>query len=76
MKTVSTIGLRLAGGGFLLAAFLQWLTFDYPDTNPFAPGAIFAPGMLSQLFNWIFVCLLGTTGIVLIGLARSWGQKR
>jgi len=37
---------------FLVAAFLQWITYEYPDVNPFAFGAIFPPGMLSQLFNW------------------------
>lgn len=75
MKAVSVVVLQVLGGLFVIAAFLQWITFDYPDVNPFAPGAIFAPGMLSQLFNWILVCFLGTIGVLLISFARSWRQK-
>lgn len=76
MKSLCVAVLKLVGGLFLVAAFLQWIAYDYPDVNPYAFGAIFAPGMLSQLFNWILVCLLGTIGAVLIGFARSWAQKR
>jgi heme A synthase len=53
---------RVIGVVLLAAAFLQWVTFDYPDVNPFRPGAIFAPGMLSQVLNWLLVCVLGTIG--------------
>ncbi|PBB16544.1 hypothetical protein [Mesorhizobium sp. WSM4313] len=76
MKALCIAGLRLVGGVLIVAAVLQWATFDYPDINPFAPGAILAAGMLSQLFNWILVCLLGTTGVVLIGFGRSWRQQK
>ncbi|WP_027170506.1 hypothetical protein [Mesorhizobium sp. WSM3224] len=76
MKALCAACLQVVGGAFLVVALLQWVTYEYPDLNPFMPGAIFAPGMLSQLFNWIFVCLLGTTGAVLIGFARSWQQQR
>jgi len=44
------------------AAFLQWLTFDYPDINPFWPGAIFVPGVLSQVLNWLIICILAAVG--------------
>jgi hypothetical protein len=32
---------RAIGVALIAAAFMQWLTFDYPDINPFWPGAIF-----------------------------------
>ncbi|RWB91155.1 MAG: hypothetical protein EOQ52_06935 [Mesorhizobium sp.] len=76
MKAACIAVLQLVGGVFIVAAFLQWATFEYPDINPFGPGAIFATGMLSQLFNWILVCLLGTTGVLLIGFARRWSQQK
>lgn len=76
MKALSVALLQLVGGSLIAAAFLQWVTYEYPDINPLAPAAIFAPGMLSQPFNWILVCLLGTTGVVLIGFARSWRQRQ
>lgn len=47
---------------FMFLAFLQWVTFDYPDVNPFWPGAIFAPGMASQILNWGVVCILAVVG--------------
>ena len=43
-------------------AFFQWLTFDYPDINPFYPGAILMPGVMSTILNWLFVCILLTIG--------------
>ncbi len=50
-------------GIFLMAlAFFQWITFEYPNVNPFGPGAIFAPGMVSQILNWLLVCILGSIG--------------
>jgi hypothetical protein len=75
MKALCVALLQLVGGVFILTAFLQWLTYAYPDINPFAPGAILMPGMLSPLFNWILVCLLGSTGLVLIGFASSWRRQ-
>ena len=62
IKGILKISSKIIGIGFMLLAFLQWITFDYPDVNPFRPGAIFAPGMISQIFNWFFVCILGTIG--------------
>lgn len=76
MKAAIVTMLQLGGGVFIVVAVLQWATYEYPDINPFAPGPIFAPGMLSQPFNWMLVCLLGTTGVVLIGFARSWRQQQ
>ncbi|PWJ84377.1 hypothetical protein C8D77_13311 [Mesorhizobium loti] len=74
MKSIVNVVLQIVGGLFILAAFLQWITFDYPDVSPYIPFAIFAPGMMSQMINWIFVCLLGTIGFVMIGFARR--EKR
>ncbi|CDX55590.1 exported hypothetical protein [Mesorhizobium plurifarium] len=76
MKALCVAALQVVGGAFIAVAFLQWATYEYPAINPFAPGAILAPGMLSQLFNWILVCLLGTTGLVLIGFAQSWRRQQ
>jgi len=53
---------RAIGVVLIAAAFIQWITFDYPDINPFWPGAIFVPGMLSQVLNWLIVCILATIG--------------
>lgn len=53
---------RAIGVVLMAAAFIQWLTFDYPDVNPFWPGAIFVPGVLSQVLNWLIVCILATVG--------------
>jgi len=61
-RDILKIASKIIGIGFLLLAFIQWLTFGYPDVNPFWPGAIFAPGLISQFFNWIFVCILGAIG--------------
>ncbi len=52
MKALCAACLQVVGGVFLVVALLQWVTYEYPDINPFRPGAIFAPGMLSQLFNF------------------------
>lgn len=62
---------KLAGILLMLLAFLQWLTFDYPDVNPFWPGAIFASGVISQVFNWVIVCVIGACGFGLF----SWGRS-
>lgn len=61
--------------GFLLMtlAFLQWITFEYPDVNPLWPGAILAPGMLSQILNWLVVCVTGASGWFLF---QEIGKKR
>jgi len=53
---------KIIGIGFMILALLQWITFDYPDVNPFWPGSIFASGMITQFFNWILVCILGAIG--------------
>lgn len=62
MKTMLRLVARVIGVTLMAAAFLQWLSFDYPDVNPFWPGAIFAPRMLSQVANWLLVCVLATVG--------------
>ena len=46
---------------FLTAAVLQWLTFEYPDINPFS-ASIFTPGAISQVLNWVIVVVLATIG--------------
>jgi hypothetical protein len=58
MKGILKIASKIIGIGFMLLGFLQWITFDYPDGNPLWPCSIFAPGMIFQFFNCIFVCIL------------------
>ena len=62
MGTLLKLLSKIVGCVFMLLAFLQWITFDYPDVNPFWPGAIFAPGMLSQVLNWLVVSVLSCVG--------------
>jgi hypothetical protein len=62
MKLALALVCRLVGVVLMLAAFWKWISFDYPDVNPFSFGAAFAPGMLSQALNWILVCILATAG--------------
>lgn len=61
---------RVIGVVIMAAAFLQWITFDYPDFNPFWPGAIFVPGVLSQVLNWLIVCVLAVIGWVFFTLGQ------
>lgn len=57
LNTIVNLVLQFVGGLFLLAAFLQWITFDYPDVSPYMPFAIFAPGMMFQMINYLlFAC--------------------
>ncbi len=70
MKALLRWAAQLTGVLFMAAAFLQWLTFDYPDINPFWPGATLAPGMLSQVFNWAVVCVLAAIGWGLFTLGK------
>jgi len=62
LKKIMKMLSKIIGIIFMLLAFTQWIAFDYPDVNPFWPGAIFAPGMISQFFNWLIVCVLATIG--------------
>ena len=61
---------------FIVLAILQWVSFDYPDVNPFIPGAIFAPGMLSQLVNFAIVVGLASIGIGFFKLANLLKKGR
>lgn len=62
LKAIARLVARVVGTVFMAAAVLQWLTFNYPDINPFWPGAVFASGLLSQVLNWLLVCVLATIG--------------
>ncbi|MDE3756780.1 hypothetical protein I7G60_01445 [Sinorhizobium meliloti] len=54
---------------FIVAAVFQWVSFDYPDVNPFWPGAVFTAGTIGQVINWLIVCILAVIGI---GFWKSW----
>ena len=68
MNNILAILARTTGVAFLALAFFQWLTFDYPNVNPFFPGAILAPGMLSQVFNSMLVGAIAAAGILMFRL--------
>lgn len=72
MKSLLRGVAKVVGVLFMAAAALQWLTFDYPNVNPFWPGAIFAPGVLSQVLNWVVVCVLATIGWGLFTLGSEY----
>ena len=70
MKVILHLAAKVLGITLIVIAILQWITFDYPDVNPFWPGAIFAPGMASQVLNWLLVCILGSAGWGLFTLGK------
>ena len=69
-KIISFVA-KILGILIMAAAFLQWITFDYPDVNPFWPGAIFVPGVASQFLNWIIVSIIGSAGYALFFYGKS-----
>ena len=75
IKTLTKLASKVAGVLLMAVAFLQWITFSYPDVNPFWPGAIFVPGMLSQVLNWVVVAVLGTAGWGLFTFGHSRASK-
>lgn len=74
MKAILSQVAKMIGILFMLLAFLQWLTFDYPDVNPFWPGAIFSLGMVSQFLNWIIVSIVGGIGWAIFTYGKSLGS--
>lgn len=76
LRIVLIVISKLAGAILILLAFLQWITFDYPDVNPFWPGAIFVPGMLSQVLNWGIVVVLGAAGWTLFTIGRLRSSQK
>ena len=76
MRTITRGLAKLVGTLLMIAAFIQWWTFDYPDVNPFWPGAMFAPGMFSQAVNWLVVCLLATAGWGVFTLGKFKLERR
>lgn len=72
MKTTMVVLRKILGGIFLAAAFLQWLTFDYPDMDAFKLGAGLTPGLWRQAVNWALVCLLAGIGYALF----TWGRVK
>lgn len=61
---------------FFAFAVVQWITYDYPDVNPFFPGAILAPGMFGQFLNYLIVVALGTIGFLLWQAPNIWRRDR
>lgn len=61
MRNILRVLTKGIGILFLIAAFLQWITFSYPMANDWWPIGLI-PGMFSQFLNWIIVCLLATAG--------------
>ena len=58
---------------FFAIAFLQWITFTYPEVNPLYPGGLFTPGMLDNNINIVVVVALAGIGLLLWNAAkRGW----
>jgi multisubunit Na+/H+ antiporter MnhB subunit len=74
MKAVGLWIAKGVGALFIVAAILQWLTFDYPNVSPWGVS-IFSPGMFGQFVNWIIVCVLGAVGAFLWTLGGSSSKK-
>ena len=53
---------RVIGTILIVAAIIQWITYDYPDVNPFSIGAGFAPGIFGQVVNWLLIAVLAGLG--------------
>ena len=75
MKTMLIYIARILGVALMILAFLQWVTFEYPNVNPLWPGAILAPGMLAQVVNWLIVCVIGAAGWGLFSMGRTTKEQ-
>lgn len=67
---------KLIGALFIVAAVFQWVSFDYPDTTPFWPGAVFTPGTIGQVINWLVVCILAVIGTGFWNGAKLLGRTK
>ena len=61
----------------MVLAFLQWITYSYPEINitSFGGGGILAVGLIESIglfVNWLLVCVLGASGWGLF----SWARKK
>ncbi len=74
MKTILSQVAKMVGILFMLLAFIQWITFDYPDVNPFWSGAILVPGIASQFLNWIIVSIAGGIGWAIFTYGKLLGS--
>jgi len=75
MRLIIGVIAQVVGVLFMVAAFLQWATYDYPDFNPFAGVSIFTPGVLGQVLNWLIVVVLATIGWTLFSYGRKSGES-
>ena len=68
------IGLILIplGALFVVLAFFQWLTFDYPDANPLTTFGINIFDYIGQALNWLLVVIMGSFGALCFALGVSW----
>ena len=64
------IGAKTIGVIMMVFSFFQWMTFDYPDTNPFWHGAIWQMGIETETINLIFISLLSVVGYGLFTLGK------
>lgn len=48
---------------FIIGALLIWAAYNYPDVNPFWPGAVLYPGTVGMVINWIIVCIVAGIGV-------------
>ena len=57
MRILITIVLRMLAIIFAIMAGIKYLTYEYPDVNPFHTN-ILTPGITGQLIHFIIVVLL------------------
>ena len=62
MRQIAVLCSKGVGVLLMLLAVVQWITFDYPDANPLRGSGLLAPGMLSQVVNWLIVAVVAAVG--------------
>ncbi len=70
MRGTLELASKTIGVMIMVFSFFQWITFDYPDINPFWHGAIWQTGIETEIINWIVVSLLSVVGYGLFTLGK------
>ena len=70
MRATLELASKSIGVVIMVFSLFQWMTFDYPDTNPFWHGAIWQKGIETGTINLIFVSVLSVVGYGLFTLGK------
>lgn len=77
MRILFSLASMAIGMLLMISAFLQWITFEYPDASPFKFGFVFAEGLISQVINWVLVAIIGAIGWYLFSIGKTkWSEQR